>query len=77
MEQLYFVSRYFMFFFIPLLVVATSAMFSERSGIIHMALEAVMVWSCMWGVLALQWLDGVVTGQSRLILALLLLGLWE
>ncbi|HPX33181.1 MAG TPA: ABC transporter permease [Erysipelotrichaceae bacterium] len=74
MGQLFFVSRYFMFFFIPLLVVAVSAMFSERSGIIHMALEAVMIWSCMWGVLCLQWLDGIVVGQLRLIIALLFSG---
>ena len=75
MEQLYFISRYFMYFFIPLLVVAVSAMFSERSGIIHMALEAVMVWSCMWGVLCLRWLSGIVPGQWRLVIALLFAGI--
>ena len=74
MEMLYFISRYFMYFFIPLLVVSISGMFSERSGIIHMGLDSVMVWSCMWGVLCLQWLDGVVAGQMRLIIALLFSG---
>ena len=74
MEQLIFIARYFMYFFIPLLVVAVSGMFSERSGIIHMALDSVMVWSCMWGVLCLQWLDGVIAGQGRLIIALLFAG---
>lgn len=74
MEQVVFIARYFMYFFIPLLVVAVSGMFSERSGIIHMALDSVMVWSCMWGVLCLQWLDGVVTGQMRLIISLLFAG---
>ena len=63
-----------MYFFIPLLVVSISGMFSERSGIIHMGLDSVMVWSCMWGVLCLQWLDGVVAGQMRLIIALLFSG---
>ena len=72
--MLYFISRYFMYFFIPLLVVSISGMFSERSGIIHMGLDSVMVWSCMWGVLCLQWLDGVVAGQMRLIIALLFSG---
>ena len=66
MELFYFIARYFMYFFIPLLVVSVSGMFSERSGVIHMALDSVMVWSCMWGVLCLQWLDGVVAGQMRL-----------
>ena len=75
MEMLYFIARYFMYFFIPLLVVSVSGMFSERSGIIHMGLDSVMVWSCMWGVLCLQWLDGVVAGQLRLILALLFAGI--
>ena len=74
MEMLYFIARYFMYFFIPLLVVSISGMFSERSGIIHMGLDSVMVWSCMWGVLCLQWLDGVVAGQARLIIALLFSG---
>ena len=72
--MLYFVARYFMYFFIPLLVVSVSGMFSERSGILNMALDSIMVWSCMWGVLCLQWLDGVVAGQLRLILALLFAG---
>ena len=70
MEMIYFIARYFMYFFIPLLVVSVSGMFSERSGVIHMGLDSVMVWSCMWGVLCLQWLDGVVAGQMRLIIAL-------
>lgn len=70
MDLLYFIARYFMYFFIPLLVVSVSGMFSERSGIIHMALDSVMVWSCMWGVLCLQWLDGIVAGQWRLLIAL-------
>ncbi|MBO7697933.1 MAG: ABC transporter permease, partial [Erysipelotrichaceae bacterium] len=74
MDMLYFIARYFMYFFIPLLVVSISGMFSERSGIIHMGLDSVMVWSCMWGVLCLQWLDGVVAGQLRLIISLLFSG---
>ncbi|MBQ5444107.1 MAG: ABC transporter permease [Erysipelotrichaceae bacterium] len=74
MEMIYFIARYFMYFFIPLLVVSISGMFSERSGVIHMGLDSVMVWSCMWGVLCLQWLDGVVAGQLRLLIALLFAG---
>ena len=75
MEIFYFIARYFMYFFIPLLVVAVAGMFSERSGIIHMALDSVMVWSCMWGVFCLQWLEGVIINSSlRLIIALLFAG---
>ncbi len=75
MSVVYFISRYFMYFFIPLLVVSLGAMFSERSGIIHMALEAVMIWSCMWGTFCLQWLNDVVAnGQVRLLIALLFSG---
>lgn len=62
-----------MYFFIPLLVVSISGMFSERSGIIHMGLDSVMVWSCMWGVFCLQWLADL-PGQLRLIIALLFAG---
>ena len=74
MEMIYFIARYFMYFFIPLLVVSISGMFSERSGVIHMGLDSVMVWSCMWGVLCLQWLDGVIPSQARLLVALLFAG---
>ncbi len=75
MDVVYFIARYFMFFFIPLLVVATSGMFSERSGVTHQALDSVMVWSCMWGVLMMQWLDnGTMSGQARVLVSLLFAG---
>ena len=51
MEMFYFIARYFMYFFIPLLVVSISGMFSERSGIINLALEGIMIFGAFMGVL--------------------------
>ncbi|MEA5050078.1 MAG: ABC transporter permease [Oscillospiraceae bacterium] len=72
MSLFYFICRYFMYFFIPLLVAATGGLFSERSGVINMALDSIMVFSAMWGVFFLKALEGKMNPQLALILALLL-----
>ena len=74
MSIVYFIARYFMYFFIPLLVVAISGMFSERSGVIHMALDSVMVFSAMFGILFLNAFTGKIAPQLLLILSLLVAG---
>ena len=43
MNSLYFLVQQTMFFSIPLLVVALGALFSERSGVVNIALEGIMV----------------------------------
>ena len=43
MNIIYFLIQQTMFFSIPLLIVALGGMFSERSGVINIALEGIMV----------------------------------
>ena len=51
-------------FAVPLLLVAMGGMFSERSGIINIALEGIMIIGALMGCLMMRWLDpSVVAGQ--------------
>lgn len=50
MEVLYYISSQTMYFAIPLLIVAMAGMYSERSGIINIALEGIMVIGAFFGV---------------------------
>ena len=66
-------------FAVPLLLVALGGMFSERSGVINIALEGIMIIGALIGCLTLQWLDPVVkngmNGQLATLVALLVAGL--
>ncbi|MDY3052270.1 MAG: ABC transporter permease [Ndongobacter sp.] len=54
MSTVYFIAQQAMLFSIPLLVVALAAMFSERSGVINIALEGMMVMGAFCGTLYLH-----------------------
>jgi len=51
LSVLYFIVQQMMFFSIPLLIVALGGMFSERSGIVNIALEGIMIIGAFAGVL--------------------------
>lgn len=51
-------------FAVPLLLVAMGGMFSERSGIINIALEGIMIIGALMGCLMMRWLDPVVTAGN-------------
>jgi len=50
MEMFYFIMQRTMFFTIPLLIVALGGLFSEKSGIVNIALEGKMVLGALTGV---------------------------
>lgn len=61
-----------MFFTIPLLIVALGGMFSERSGIINIALEGIMIMGAFVSILFINRTQGVLSGQTQLILAVII-----
>jgi simple sugar transport system permease protein len=78
MSIVYFLAQQTMYFSIPLLVVALGGMFSERSGVINIALEGIMIMGAFTGILfikTMQTIQTAISGQLLLILALLVSGL--
>ena len=72
MSLLYFLVQQMMLFSIPLLIVALGGMFCERSGVINIALEGIMVLGGFAGILFINLFQGVLPGQPILLIALLI-----
>lgn len=72
MNVIYFIFQQTMYFMIPLMIVALGAMFSERSGIINIALEGIMTMGAFTGILFLNFTGNSMSGQLQLIIAILI-----
>jgi ABC-type uncharacterized transport system permease subunit len=75
MDTIYFVVQQTMYFMIPLLIVALGGMFSERSGVVNIALEGIMTIGAFTSILFINQFQDVLSGQGLLILAILIAGL--
>lgn len=75
MNIVYFIVQQTMYFAIPLLIVAIGAMYSERSGVINIALEGIMVMGAFAGVFFLNIFQDRMEGQILLLLAILVAGI--
>ena len=64
MDIVYFIMQQTMFFAIPLLIVAIGGMYSERSGVINIALEGIMVIGAFAGVLFINMTQANLSGQG-------------
>lgn len=71
MDMVYFLVQQTMFFAIPLLIVALGGMFSERSGVVNIALDGIMIMGAFTGILFISVFQENMPGQPVLLLALL------
>lgn len=72
MSVIYFIFQQTMLFTIPLMIVALGGMFSERSGVVNIALEGIMIMGAFTGILFLNLTGGKMSGQMQLILAIVI-----
>lgn len=73
MQLVIFIVQQMMYFSIPLLIVALAAMFSERSGVINIGLEGIMVMGAFAGTLYLHFAHEAETFNPQLGLCIAIL----
>lgn len=72
MNTIYFLVQQTMFFTIPLMLVALGGLFSERSGIINIALEGIMIMGAFCSILFINFTQNFMSGQLLLFIAVLI-----
>ena len=72
MQSLIFIVQQTIYFSIPLLIVALGAMFAERSGIVNIAMEGIMIMGAFTGILFLNLTGNTMSGQLQLMIAIVI-----
>lgn len=72
MSVVYFIFQQTMFFSIPLLIVALGGMFSERSGVVNIALEGIMTMGAFTSILFINLTGKSMSGQGQLLIAIVI-----
>ncbi len=70
-NNFYFVFQQMLYVAIPLLIVAIGGLFAERSGVINIGLEGIMVFGSFFGILTMHFLEPHIQGQLLYIVATL------
>ena len=71
MDIFYFIIQHSIFFMIPLVIVALGGLFSEKSGVVNIALEGKMIMGAFTGVLFITTVQRGVTEDSGFIVNML------
>ena len=76
MSTVYFLFQQTMFFAIPLLIVALGGMFSERGGVVNIALEGIMVIGAFFGIFFINYMQAgnIMSGNALFLVALVVAG---
>ena len=74
MNTIYYLFQQTMFFTIPLLIVALGGMFCERSGIVNVALDGIMIFGAFCSIMFINLMQDRLSGQWLLVLAILVAG---
>ncbi len=77
MDTLNYLVQQMMVFSIPLLIVALGGLYSERSGVVNIALDGIMIIGAFSSVFFIHYAQAhqILSGQSLLLVALLIAGL--
>jgi simple sugar transport system permease protein len=71
LSTFYFLVQQTMFYSIPLLIVAIGGMYSERSGVVNIALEGIMIIGAFVSLFFMNQMQSTMSGQTLLVLSML------
>ena len=75
LDLFFHIFRQMLFVSIPILIVSIGGLFSERSGVINIALEGIMIFGSFFGIITLHYLEPFLSGQVLFLVAMLVTAL--